>query len=140
MSYSTDTIDCSGLQTTTLYRCLVTNQNGREKLSSIFWLCSRVVGPLVSWAVCYTFLLQGCMEEELDVWKCWDSSFAWLLPLALFKSSIGATRLLGLFAANSSLQVSSFRQYEPLVSWKVLFAAKLGEELDVSVLWVELGL
>ncbi len=45
------------------------------------------------------------MGEELDVWKCWDSSFAWLLPFALFQSSIGAAHLLGLFAANSSLDV-----------------------------------
>ena len=55
---------------------------------------------LVFWAVCCAFLLQGCMGEELDVWKCWDSS---KVPFALFKSSIGAARLLGLFAANYSL-------------------------------------
>ncbi len=29
----------------------------------------------------------------------------WLLPLAFFKSSIGAAHVLGLFAANSSLGV-----------------------------------
>ena len=48
------------------------------------------------------------MGEELDVWKCWDSSFGFFLykvPFALFKSSIGAARLLGLFAANYSLGV-----------------------------------
>ncbi len=47
------------------------------------------------------------MGEELDVWKCWDSSFGFFLkvPFALFKSNIGAARLLGLFAANYSLGV-----------------------------------
>ncbi len=73
----------------------------------------------------------------------------WLLPkvpFALFKSSIGAARLLGLFAANYSLQVSSFRFVRVVRAARFLgsvlglFAAKLGEELDVSVLWVELGL
>ncbi len=38
-----------------------------------------------------------------DVGKCWDSSLIWLLPFALFESSIGAARVLGLFAANFSL-------------------------------------
>ncbi len=55
--------------------------------------------------------------------------------------------MLGLFAANFSLGfflslcsrvVYTSRSF--LGQWQGLFAAKLGEELDVSVLWVELGL
>ena len=48
------------------------------------------------------------MGEKLDAWKCWDSSFGFFLKflsLCSFKSSIGAPRLLGLFAANYSLGV-----------------------------------
>ncbi len=45
-----------------------------------------------------------CKAEELDVWKCWDSNFGFFLKF-LSLSSIGAARLLGLFAANYSLGV-----------------------------------
>ena len=58
----------------------------KERSSSFIFGFVREKEPLVFWAVCCAFLLQGCMGEELDVWKCWDS--LWLLPFALFKSSI----------------------------------------------------
>ena len=83
------------------------------------------------------------MGEDLDVWKCWDS--LWLLPFALFKSSIGAARLLGLFAANSSLGVfislcesSTSRSF--LGKCAGLVCCKTGGGAGCFVLWVELGL
>ncbi len=56
---------------------------------------------------------------------------------------VQAACLLGLFAANSSLGVF-LSLYESSTSRLflgkcTLCAAKLGEELDVSVLWVKLG-
>ncbi len=124
MSYSTGTIQIAlgyKLQHYTLYchlqedthnnycsqmLCLVTYNNitRMEERSSrvIFGFVREQQEPLVSWAVCCTFLLQSCMGEELMEVLGFQ---IWLLPLALFKSSIGAARLLGLFAANSSVGV-----------------------------------
>ena len=79
------------------------------------------------------------MGEKLDVWKCWDSSFGFFLWLYSRVVYIGATRLMGLFAANSSLSVFLLLRVVRAARFLgSLFTVKLGEELDVSVLWVEL--
>ena len=73
----------------------------KERSSSFFfWLCLKVVGDArFLGSVLYFFAARlSCMGEELDVWKCWDSSFDFLIPFALFKSSIGAARLLQIIA------------------------------------------
>ncbi len=86
-----------------------------ERSSSFFfWLCSRVVGAghfLGSVLCLFAARLHGG-GAGWDVGKC---------PFALFESSIQAARFLGSGRA-------------------CLLQSCMGEELDVSVLWVELGL
>ena len=50
------------------------------------------------------------MGEELDVWKCWGSSFGFFLWLCSRVVYIGAARLMGLFAANSSFKCLPFAE------------------------------
>ncbi len=75
-----------------------------ERSSSFFfWLCLRIGAARFLGSVLCLFA-QGCMGEELDVGKCWDSSFGFFLSLCWrVVYIIGENRLLGLFPANSSL-------------------------------------
>ncbi len=51
----------------------------RKREALLLALFENSRSQLVSWAVCCACLLQGCMGEELDVGKCWDSCLGFFL-------------------------------------------------------------